>query len=178
MYYFVIAADGQKYGPVDVDALVQWAAEGRLVPTTTLIERGTERQMRADSLDALSAAFQRVSSRGPGVVVERHPSSTGEAPTLTRGPGPAGPTIPPMPMAPAPPYAESYGQVGPKSKIVAGLLGILLPFGIHRFYLGYIGIGILQLVTCCFGGSIWCIVEGIICLCGGMRDADGRELCD
>ena len=36
----------------------------------------------------------------------------------------------------------------PKSKVAAGILGILVGgLGIHRFYLGYVGIGILQIVV-------------------------------
>lgn len=70
---------------------------------------------------------------------------------------------------------------GAKSRIAAGLLGILLPgLGIHRFYLGFIGIGILQIVvtfiTCGFG-AIWGFIEGIVLLAGGMdRDAQGNPL--
>jgi TM2 domain-containing membrane protein YozV len=70
---------------------------------------------------------------------------------------------------------------GAKSRIAAGLLGILLPgLGIHRFYLGFIGIGILQIVvtfiTCGFG-AIWGFIEGIVLLAGGMdRDAQGHPL--
>jgi TM2 domain-containing membrane protein YozV len=63
---------------------------------------------------------------------------------------------------------------------VAGLLGIFLGgLGIHRFYLGFVGIGIVQIIVTlcsCGYGHIWGLIEGIICLCGGMRDADGREL--
>ena len=47
--------------------------------------------------------------------------------------------------------------------------------GIHRFYTGYIGIGIIQLLT---GGGcvIWALIE-LICLCfGNYEDADGNEL--
>lgn len=70
-----------------------------------------------------------------------------------------------------------------KSKLAAGLLGILLGgLGVHRFYLGYVGIGIAQiavtLVT--FGvGSIWGFIEGILILTGSMnKDAQGRPLKD
>jgi len=68
-----------------------------------------------------------------------------------------------------------------KSKLVAGLLGILVGgLGVHRFYLGYIGIGIAQiavtLVTCGLGG-IWGLIEGILILVGNMNtDAQGRPL--
>jgi TM2 domain-containing membrane protein YozV len=64
---------------------------------------------------------------------------------------------------------------------VAGLLGIFLGgFGVHRFYLGYVGIGIAQiavtLVTCGVG-HIWGLIEGILILTGNInRDAQGRSL--
>ena len=70
-----------------------------------------------------------------------------------------------------------------KSKIAAGLLGIFLGgLGVHRFYLGYVGIGIAQiavtLVTCGVG-SIWGLIEGIMILTGGInQDAEGRPLKD
>lgn len=69
-----------------------------------------------------------------------------------------------------------------KSKLVAGLLGIFLGWlGIHRFYLGYIGIGIIQIiVSFCTGiGALWGIIEGILILVGTInKDADGRPLAD
>ena len=34
--YYVIAQDGQRYGPVDLATLNQWANDNRVVPTTTL----------------------------------------------------------------------------------------------------------------------------------------------
>ncbi len=72
-----------------------------------------------------------------------------------------------------------------KSRIAAGVLGILLGFlGIHRFYLGYTGIGLVQLLitvcTCGYGGiatGIWGLIEGILILTGTIdRDAQGRLL--
>lgn len=71
-----------------------------------------------------------------------------------------------------------------KSKVVAGILGVLVgPFGVHRFYLGYIGIGVLQLILTflSFGlASLWGFIEGILILCGvGItEDADGVPLSD
>ena len=76
-----------------------------------------------------------------------------------------------------------------KSKTGAGLLGIFLGgLGVHRFYLGYFGIGIAQLLLSTilllptYGFSwvvagIWGFVEGILILTGGIsEDADGRPL--
>ena len=70
-----------------------------------------------------------------------------------------------------------------KSRVVAGILGILLgSLGIHRFYLGFVGIGIIQIVVsiCTFGiGGIWGLIEGILILVGNFnQDAQGRPLKD
>lgn len=68
-----------------------------------------------------------------------------------------------------------------KSKLAAGLLGIFVgEFGIHRFYLGFTGIGIVQIIVTIitFGiGGIWGFIEGILILAGSMdKDAKGRPL--
>ncbi len=73
----------------------------------------------------------------------------------------------------------------PKSKIAAGLLGILLGcFGVHNFYLGYTGKAVAQLlisVLSCFilspVSAIWGLVEGICILTGSINvDAEGNPL--
>jgi TM2 domain-containing membrane protein YozV len=77
--------------------------------------------------------------------------------------------------------AAGEDEVGDKKKFVAGLLGVLLgTVGAHRFYLGYTGIGIIQIVvtvfTCGMGG-FWGIIEGILIFLGKFdRDAQGRRL--
>lgn len=54
-----------------------------------------------------------------------------------------------------------------QKKLIAAILGILLgSFGIHKFYLGYVTAGIIQLVLsllCGIGGIIG-LIEGIIYL--------------
>lgn len=65
-----------------------------------------------------------------------------------------------------------------KSKMVALLLSIFLGgLGIDRFYLGYIGLGILKLLT---GGGlgIWWLVDLIMIATGKMKTKDGQELAD
>lgn len=54
-----------------------------------------------------------------------------------------------------------------KSKIAAGILAIFIGgLGIHKFYLGKIGIGILYIIFCWTGiPTIVSIIEGIIYLC-------------
>ena len=85
-----------------------------------------------------------------------------------------------------PGYPQHYGQqpygypgTEQKSRLVAGLLGILLSgLGIHRFYLGYTAIGILQIVVTVltFGiGALWGLIEGIMIIVGSSSfRADAR----
>ena len=72
----------------------------------------------------------------------------------------------------------------PASELLAIFLGSL---GVHRFYLGYTGIGILMLLsgtilaifTCGISAvavGVWGIVDGILCFTGSMSDAEGRPL--
>lgn len=97
---------------------------------------------------------------------------------------PSDPTIPPAIPHRAPqtfavdptmtmvPYSD-------RSRVVAGVLQIVLPLGIGRMYLGYVGMGITQLIlTPCFGiGSLWSFIDGILMLCGSPQtDGMGRPL--
>ena len=70
-----------------------------------------------------------------------------------------------------------------KSKVVAALLSFFLgALGIHRFYLGRIGSGIVMLVLNIIGFGIlafveiWALIEFIRILCNGLSDSQGRKL--
>ncbi|MGH3801813.1 MAG: DUF1707 domain-containing protein [Pseudonocardiaceae bacterium] len=66
-----------------------------------------------------------------------------------------------------------------KSKLAAGLLQILLPFGIGRFYTGHIGIAVAQLLlSLMWIGIIWSIIDGVLILAQGGIDSQGRQLKD
>ena len=82
---------------------------------------------------------------------------------------------------------QSYtGAVpGQKSRIAAGILGILLgALGIHNFYLGYTGKAIAQLLMTLlscgilgFISGVWGLIEGILILTGSINtDATGTPL--
>lgn len=49
--------------------------------------------------------------------------------------------------------------------------------GIHRFYTGYIGIGIVQLLTA-GGCGLWSLVDFISICFNNYQDADGQDLED
>lgn len=74
-----------------------------------------------------------------------------------------------------------------KSKLVAGLLGILIgSLGVHNFYLGYTKRAVTQLLLTLLScgalsviSGVWALVEGIFYLTGHENyttDADGRPL--
>lgn len=85
-----------------------------------------------------------------------------------------------------PSYGAPYGidpvsglPYSDKSKIVAGILQIVIPLGIGRMYAGHVGIGVAQLLVTlvtCGVGAIWPFIDGIIMLVGDSRDGNGRPL--
>ena len=124
------------------------------------------------------------------------------------GPEPTNPTLgstppppPPPPPPPAPPGAGWGGQPGAqpgvqpgapfgidpltglpysdKTKLIAGLLQILIPIGIGRMYMGHVGIGVAQLVVTiltCGLGYVWSLIDGILILVGQPKDNNGLPL--
>jgi hypothetical protein len=112
-------------------------------------------------------------------------------PDPTQPYGSVPPPPPPPPAAPSPGYAGytppgmpvgAYGvssqapygldprtgiPYSEKQKLVAGLLQILLPFGIGRFYMGDTSTGVWQLLVAIFTcglGSLWSLIDGILIL--------------
>ena len=67
------------------------------------------------------------------------------------------------------------GNGNPKSQLIALLLCFFLGgMGIHRFYLGYPGIGVIQLLT--LGGcGIWSLIDFIMIITGDLKPADGTD---
>lgn len=85
---------------------------------------------------------------------------------------PAPGSVPPgavaVPPGPRDPNAKDW--------LVALLLSVFLGYlGVDRFYMGYVGLGILKLVT---GGGcgIWYVIDIILIATNGLRDSDGRPL--
>ncbi|MDD3678342.1 MAG: TM2 domain-containing protein [Dehalococcoidales bacterium] len=67
-------------------------------------------------------------------------------------------------------------EISPKSRLAVSLFAWFLGYlGIHRFYLGKIGTGLLMLFT--IGGlGIWALVDFIMAVAGVMKDKDGKVI--
>ena len=67
-------------------------------------------------------------------------------------------------------------SISPRPRLVAVLLCFFLgALGVHRFYVGKIGTGILMLLT--LGGlGIWALIDLIVVLVGSFKDKEGRRV--
>ncbi len=63
-----------------------------------------------------------------------------------------------------------------KKMVTACLLCFFIGgLGIHRFYVGKTGTGILMILT--LGGlGIWIIIDLVMILTGGFKDSEGKDL--
>ena len=68
------------------------------------------------------------------------------------------------------------GDLSPRSRLVALLLCFFFGvFGVHRFYVGKVGTGILELVT--LGGcGIWAMIDLIMIAVGAFTDKEGLRV--
>lgn len=102
-------------------------------------------------------------------------------PPVAASPPPPAPTAPMASGGMFPdgkPMVDAQGRpASPKSRLAAALLAFFLgTLGIHRFYVGKIGTGILIIVT--IGGffGIWVLIDFIMILIGSFKDKQERYL--
>ena len=104
------------------------------------------------------------------------PPGRGQVPPPPPGYGPPPWVNPAAPYGVHPMTGVPYSD---KQKLVAGVLQIVLPLGIGRFYMGQTGIGVAQLLVTIFTcgiGSLWSFIDGIVILAGDPKDELGRPL--
>ena len=72
--------------------------------------------------------------------------------------------------------SEPIGTISEKGFVPTILLCFFLGgLGVHRFYVGKIGTGILMLLT--LGGlGIWTLIDFIIIACGNFTDKEGNQI--
>jgi TM2 domain-containing membrane protein YozV len=75
------------------------------------------------------------------------------------------------------PMLDAAGQpASPKSRLAAALLAFFFgSLGIHRFYVGKVGTGILMIVTLGALG-IWTLIDFVMILLGSFKDKQDRVL--
>ena len=200
--YHLKTEDGQTFGPVPKNELDEWMNEGRITAECQLLKDGADQwQWATDIYPQLEGGAAPAGAGGssPGG------SSAGGFPGIDTGDGGGGAADNPFAFAAddtsptarvsggrrktggaprtsvaAGPTAgpAASGELSDKSKMVAGLLGIFLgSMGVGRFYLGYTGIGVAQLLTC-GGCGWWSLIDSIMILMDKVPDAQGRKLKD
>ncbi|WP_110205975.1 TM2 domain-containing protein [Nocardioides daejeonensis] len=67
-----------------------------------------------------------------------------------------------------------------KSKLLVGILQIVVPFGVGRMVAGQVGLGVAQCLVAIFTcgiGSLWSLIDGVLILVNDdIRDPQGRPL--
>jgi hypothetical protein len=99
-------------------------------------------------------------------------------------PAPRATLVPPVRYVPFADLVAPYGRhpvtgrpYSDRSKVIAGLLQLFLPFGVGRFYTGHYGVAVAQLLTAIIGiGVFWSWIDGIVLLTGRPNDPYGRPL--
>lgn len=169
--WYYIGHYGQL-GPLTLEQLQDLVAGNVVERSTYVWKPGMPDWVPAAQVTDLSPLFSSPAATPP----PPPPTMTALPPTMAMPPAEP-PTTSLSPYAPG--LMAGYGAVSDRSRALGGVLQILIP-GVGRLYLGYSAIGITQLLlSFCFIGWIWSVIDGIIILTGGVgMDGYGRKLRD
>lgn len=156
----------------------------REAAVSALGEHFAHGRLEADEFDErVSAAYAARSSADLDRLFDDLPRPPAPPPPPPPAPLPAPPAPAPMPVwppAPSAPYGwdpVSGRPYSDRSKILAGVLQLVFPFGVGRFYTGHTGIAVAQLLLAFVGiGVLWAFIDGIVMLAGRPTDPYGRPL--
>ncbi|WP_252435711.1 DUF1707 domain-containing protein [Pseudonocardia humida] len=157
-----------------VRALGEHFAEGRLDPDE--YEERAAAAYAARTSEDLTPLFKDLPRSEPGTAVAVPPPAQYPAvafPTAAY-PTPSARRDPDAPYGREPVTGVPYSD---RHKVVAGVLQLVLPLGIGRFYTGHTGIAVAQLLLSFIGiGLLWAFIDGIVILAGRPVDQYGRPL--
>ncbi|MGB8021225.1 MAG: TM2 domain-containing protein [Candidatus Nanopelagicales bacterium] len=88
------------------------------------------------------------------------------------------PAAPVAAFADGKPMFDAAGRpASPKSRLAAAILAFFLGgLGIHRFYVGKVGTGVLTIVTFFGFFGLWPLIDFILIVIGNFKDVQGRTL--
>jgi TM2 domain-containing membrane protein YozV len=70
----------------------------------------------------------------------------------------------------------AQADISTRSRLITLLLCFFLGyFGVHRFYVGKVGTGLLMILTV-GGAGIWWLIDIIIIACGSFRDKEEKRI--
>lgn len=172
--WYYIGHYGQL-GPLTLDQIQELVQGGVVVRETYVWRTGMSNWVPAGTVSELGTAFRLAE---PFAAPPPPPMTATATPPPTFGAGFGTSSAMPSPFYSAQPAFQTVPS--DRSRIAAGVLQILLPFGVGRFYLGYFAIGVMQLVlSMCGIGMLWSVIDGIAILCGATKfDGYGRSLRD
>jgi hypothetical protein len=155
----VTESDNLRIGTAEREAAVKILSEHMSAGRLTLSEY---EQRMSGALESLTRADLRVLFTD---LPDPHPA-------FMTPPSVAPPSLPAYYPPSSPP--DLYSD---RNRVVAGVLQIVFPFGVGRFYTGHTKIAVAQLLTSIIAvGVVWSFIDGIILLVTGGTDADGRDL--
>ncbi len=190
--------EGEKYGPISRVELDEWHKEGRITSETQLLAEGSDQwQWASDVYPELDPEARPVApaandpfnfgDAAPSAPTSDNPFDFGGAKSPDGGTTTAantqGNALATTPAA----TVSSNASAKPIKRSTAGLLSIYLgAFGVGRFYMGYKGLGITQLLitvlscgTLSIVSAIWGHIDGIKIITKSMNeDGFGHPLVD